>query len=91
MTRIQVLLFVSIVLVAISMMPGWAHVLEMPAKLELSRDQYFAVQQIYRGWAWFGVVIFPALASTLTLALLVRGQTPAYVLSAEETAQIVVA
>lgn len=68
----KVLLFASIILVAISMAATWAHLLEMPMKLTLSRSEYFTVQQIYRGWAWLGVPIFAALASTLALAVLTR-------------------
>jgi hypothetical protein len=70
--RTKVLLFASIILVAISMAATWAHLLEMPAKLRLSRSDYFMVQQIYRGWAWLGVFIFAALASTSSLAVLTR-------------------
>jgi hypothetical protein len=66
------LLFASIIFVAISMAATWAHLLEMPAKLTLSRSDYFTVQQIYRGWAWLGVFIFAALGSTSVLALLTR-------------------
>ena len=69
---VKVLLFASIILVAISMAATWAHLLEMPAKLTLSRSEYFTVQQIYRGWAWLGVIIFSALASTSALAVLTR-------------------
>jgi hypothetical protein len=71
---VKTLLFASIVLVALSMGPTWAHLLEMPAKLTLSRSDYFVVQQIYRGWAWSGVFIFSALASTSALAVLSRGE-----------------
>lgn len=63
------LLFASIILAAMSMAATWAHLLEMPTKLALPRDEYFTVQQIYRGWAWLGVIIFAALASTSALAM----------------------
>jgi hypothetical protein len=66
------LLFASIILVAVSMAATWAHLLEMPAKLTLSRGDYFTVQQIYRGWAWLGVFIFAALGSTSALAVRAR-------------------
>ena len=70
--RVTLLLFVSLILVAIAMAATWAHLLEMPAKMTLSRDQYFTVQQIYSGWAWLGIVIFIALASTSALTVLAR-------------------
>ena len=69
---VRKLLFVSIILVAVSMAATWAHLREMPAKLTLSRNDYFTVQQIYRGWAYLGIVIFAALATTATLAVLAR-------------------
>jgi hypothetical protein len=34
-------------------------------KDEARRGHYQAVQQIYRGWALFGIIVFGALASTL--------------------------
>jgi hypothetical protein len=62
--------FTSVILVAISMAAGWAHLLEMRAKLRLSGEQYLTVQQIYRGWALLGFVVVGALASTVSLATL---------------------
>jgi hypothetical protein len=50
--------------------PGGAHIAELPNKLMLDRDQYFVVQQIYRGWALFGAVIIAALLTNLILAIL---------------------
>jgi hypothetical protein len=70
--HVRVLFVLSVLLVAISMAAAWAHLLAMPTKLTLSREQYLAVQQIYRGWALLGVVVFGALASTATLAIEVR-------------------
>jgi hypothetical protein len=71
-TEPRLLLFVSVLLVGLSMTPGWAHLLELPAKMSLSREQYLAVQQIYRGWALSGAVIFAALGSVIALAVTVR-------------------
>jgi hypothetical protein len=42
----------------------------MPHKLHLDRDQYFVVQQIYRGWALFGAVIIAAFLANLAAAIL---------------------
>ena len=65
---------VAILLTAISMSAGWAHLLELPNKMVLSHDDYLAVQQIYRGWAWLGFVVIGALVSTIALALVQRQQ-----------------
>jgi hypothetical protein len=64
--------FLSLVLVALALGPALAHLLELPNKIGLSRDEYLVVQQIYRGWALLGFVVIPALLSTLALAVLVR-------------------
>jgi hypothetical protein len=42
---------------------------ELPNKINLTRDNYLTVQQIYRGWALLGFVVAGALPSTLILAL----------------------
>ena len=58
----------AIILTAIALIPGGAHIAELPNKLALGRDQYFIVQQIYRGWALFGMVIIAAFIANLALA-----------------------
>ena len=64
--------FLSLLFVALALGPALAHLLELPNKIGLSRDEYLVVQQIYRGWALLGFVVIPALLSTLALAVLVR-------------------
>jgi hypothetical protein len=66
----QVLRAVAIVLTALAFVPGGAHIFELPNKIGLARDAYFTVQQIYRGWAFFGVVFFAALGANAGLAVL---------------------
>lgn len=66
--------FFAIVLAALALAPAMAHLLELPNKIGLPRDDYFTVQGIYRGWALLGIVVVGALISTGTLAILVRGQ-----------------
>lgn len=71
--------FVAIICVAMAMAAGWAHLLEMPNKMQLSREDYLTVQQIYRGWALLGIVVVGALVATAALSWLQRGQgTPFY-------------
>ncbi len=62
----------AVMLTALALVPGGAHLAEMPAKLALPRDAYLLVQNIYRGWAWFGAVIIAAIAANLALGLLLR-------------------
>jgi hypothetical protein len=61
--------------------PALAHLLELPNKIGLSRDDYLTVQQIYRGWALLGFVVAGALLSTLVLMIMVRGRRKAFVLT----------
>ncbi len=64
--------FLSLFFVALALAPAMAHLLELPNKIGMSRDEYFVVQQVYRGWALLGIIVVAALLSTLALTLLVR-------------------
>jgi hypothetical protein len=66
--------FCAVLFAALALAPALAHLLEMPNKMGLSRDQYLVAQQLYRGWQYLGIVVFGALFSTLGLAMLVRRQ-----------------
>ena len=70
----------ALVLTAIALIPAAAHVLELPNKLPLPRDQYLTVQQVYRGWNRAGFVVIPAIAMTLWLTLISDGaaEAPAF-------------
>lgn len=70
----EALQFVAIMLIVASLVPGGAHLLELPNKMALDRERYFTVQQIYRGWALAAVPLLGALLSTLALAVLSRAQ-----------------
>jgi hypothetical protein len=72
MNLINTFRFLSILLTAVAMSAGLAHLFELPHKINLSREEYLIVQQIYRGWALLGVAVIGALVSTLVLTLLVR-------------------
>jgi hypothetical protein len=74
--------FFGVFFTALALAPALAHLLELPNKIALSRDEYLTVQQIYRGWALLGFVVGAALLSTLTLAVMVRKQGKAFWLTA---------
>src|SRR4051794_29777616 len=59
----------SVILTALALMPGGAHVAALPNKLGLDRDHYFTVQQIYRGWALFGSAFIAAFSANLATAI----------------------
>lgn len=70
--------FLSLLFAALVLAPAMAHLLELPNKIGLSREEYLVVQQIYNGWQLLGIVVYGALLSTLALAILVRRQPKAF-------------
>ena len=60
--------FLAVALTALALVPGGAHLFELTSKIGLPQEQYFTIQNIYRGWALFGFVWFGALAANLALA-----------------------
>jgi hypothetical protein len=70
--RLRVVQFLAVVLTALALVPGGAHLFALLNKIDLGAEQYFIVQNIYRGWALFGVVLFGALLADLALALMLR-------------------
>jgi hypothetical protein len=67
--------FLAIVLIALALVPGGAHLLELPNKIGLPQEQYFTVQATYLGWALpAGIVLIGALAASLVLTIMLRGQ-----------------
>jgi hypothetical protein len=72
--RKRVVLFVSLILTALTLAPLYAHILEWPGKMALSGADWLEVQHtLYGGYAISGAVTETlGLLSTLLLALLVR-------------------
>src|SRR5690242_19746593 len=64
--------FLAIILTALALLPGGAHVMSLPAKIDMPEEPYFVAQQVYRGWAWAGVVIFAAIFANFASAFLTR-------------------
>jgi hypothetical protein len=78
---LKVMRFLSLFFTALVLSAALAHLLELPNKINLSREDYLTVQQIYRGWALLGIVIAGALLSTLLLAIMVRKRPKIFVLT----------
>jgi hypothetical protein len=76
---INALRALSLLFCALALAPAMAHLLELPNKIGLSRDEYLVVQQVYRGWALLGVVVYGALLSTLALTIAARKQAGEFV------------
>jgi len=66
--------FFAIICTALALVPAGAHVFALPNKIHLAQEPYFIVQNVYRGWALFGIVLFAALAIDLALAVMLRHQ-----------------
>jgi hypothetical protein len=73
--------FFAIVLTGLALVPAGAHLFSLPNKIDMSREAYFIAQQVYAGWALFGVVLIGALAANLVLAILLRRQLGACLLA----------
>jgi hypothetical protein len=68
---VDVLQVLSLVLVVLAMVPALAHVLELPGKLRLTKDAYFAVQPIYYpGFTVAGISEPIAIIATIILSAL---------------------
>jgi hypothetical protein len=69
---LKVVQFAAVILTAFALVPSGAHLFALLNKIDLSSEQYFIVQNIYRGWDLFGVVLCGALVANLVLSLLLR-------------------
>lgn len=73
--------FLSLLFTSLGLGAGMAHALALPNKINLSAEEYLTVQQIYRGWAFLGIVEVAALLSTLALTIMMRKQRGAFALA----------
>ena len=73
--------FLAVIFTALALVPAGAHLAALPGKIGLMRDQYFAVQGIYTGWALFGIVQVGAILSAAALAFVARGSGMPFILS----------
>jgi MFS family permease len=77
----RTLSFLAIILTALALVPGGAHLAALPNKIDLPQDSYFIVQDIYRGWALFGIVLFGAVFANLAAAIMLRRERRPFWLS----------
>jgi hypothetical protein len=78
---LKVVQFLALALTALALVPAGAHLFALPNKIGLAAEQYFIVQNIYRGWALFGLVLVGALTANLALAVLLRRRATPFVLA----------
>ncbi len=76
---LSVLQVLTVVLVAVTMVPALAHALELPGKMRLTKDVYFAVQRIYYpGFTIAGIGEPASFISTIVLLFLTPRGTVAF-------------
>jgi hypothetical protein len=83
-------LFLAVILTALMVVPGGAHLFAMPNKIDMSQSEYFVAQSIYRSWSLFGIVIFAALALNVLAAVMLRDQGAAFWLATTAAVLIVI-
>lgn len=66
----EAVFFIALVATAVALGAALAHLFELPNKIQLSRDAYFTVQQIYRGWNHLAYVLAVELGAILALIVL---------------------
>ena len=62
--------FLAIMFTALALLPSGAHLAALPNKMAMAQAAYFIAQQIYAGWALFGIILFGALVANLAHARL---------------------
>jgi hypothetical protein len=74
----KILQFIALVLGALALAPGIAHVASFLNKIHLNESTYFIVQSVYRGWSLFGIVLMGALIANIALAIAARAHVQAF-------------
>jgi hypothetical protein len=71
----NIAMFVALLATALAMGAALAHALELPNKIGLSREAYFTVQGIYRGWDRLAFLLLVEVIAMLTVVTRYR-RTP---------------
>lgn len=61
----NLLRFITILFVTITLGTLLAHLFALPRKINLSKENYQLVQQLYRGWSWIGFAEIGAILLTI--------------------------
>lgn len=71
----------ALILTALALVPAGAHLASLLNKIHSTPEAYMVMQQAYRGWALFGIVIFGALLATALNTIVMRRQRAPFWLS----------
>jgi hypothetical protein len=66
--------FIALLATALALGAALAHALELPNKIHLPREQYFVVQQAYRGWSQLAYLLLVELVSMIAVAVMSRDE-----------------
>jgi len=69
-----IIFFIAMLATAVALGGALAHALELPNKIGLPVNDYFTVQQIYRGWDKLGFLLAIELAAMIATAILYRDE-----------------
>src|SRR5262245_13432435 len=83
--------FLALLASALVLGPALAHVMELPNKIDLPRDEYFIVQKVYRGWSLIGWVLIVQVAALVAAAILERSDRRVMLLTVFALACVVAA
>jgi hypothetical protein len=72
MARLTQFLAIILTALALALVPSGAHLAVLPNKIAMAQAAYFVAQQIYTGWALFGIFLFGALAANLAHTIVLR-------------------
>ena len=80
---LRLIQFLAIILTALALVPSGAHFAALPNKMAMEQTDYFLAQQVYNGWALFGIVLFGALVANLAHTIVLRrlGRSCGYALA----------
>lgn len=67
----DIIFFMTFLATALAMGAALAHALELPNKMLLGREEYFIVQQVYRGWNKLAYLLAVEVAGMLLLISIV--------------------
>jgi hypothetical protein len=73
--------FFTLVFAALALVPGGAHLFSLLNKIDMTQEQYFVAQSIYRGWWLMALILIPAMLLELIYAFTLRGRWLAFALA----------
>jgi hypothetical protein len=74
----NIALFVALLATALALGGALAHALELPNKIQLSREDYFTVQRIYAGWNQLAYLLLVQFTGIVATMIVFRRDAPVF-------------